>query len=350
MINRFIRKKISLIILMFFFSTLLTSCIVISTPAPDIEVIKASNQYNTALYANDEGSNGFFVKRKKDGIIGCYLVSWNDETRKIDTSTMSHEEIVFDIEDEHLKEAEITDFELLNVYIDTYYYVYFMANEKIYEYVLDYTNDSLFLMPLHFSYINFREVTPLVDGFNNVVNARYNSIIIEKEEENILEEISNESIINVFGMNYLYLNEDKHLVYQNISKNKPVTHIFIEKEINVIHSIMNNNYAIVLTDENKLYKLNYNDLTIKEVEVVSPEYIVSTINNNYFAVVDQGIIKVYNYMLDLVGEITPIEPTSNIVGLCLSFEGAAKYKKLVLTTAYLNGNVLYSTVDEIKLS
>ena len=74
------------------------------------------------------------------------------------------------------------------------------------------------------------------------------------------------------------------------------------------------------------------------------------INNNDFAVVDEGIVKVYNYMLDLVGEITPIEPTSNIVGMSLSFEGAAKYKKLVLTLAYLNGDVLYSTVDEIKLS
>ena len=55
-------------------------------------------------------------------------------------------------------------------------------------------------------------------------------------------------------------------------------------------------------------------------------------------------------MLDLVGEITPVEPTGNIVGLSLSFVGSVKYKKLVLTTAYLNGNVLYSDVKEIKLS
>ncbi len=350
MFNRFIKNKISLVILILFLLPVLTGCIVVSTPEADVEVIKAVNQYNTALFANDEGSNGFFVKKEEKGVIGCYCVTWDEKTGKIDTSTMSNGELVFDVEDEHLKENEITDFELLNVYIDTYYYVYISANDKIYEYVLDYTNDSLFLMPLHFSYINFREVNPLIDGFNIVINARYNSIIIEKEEENILEEVKNEDLINVYGLNYLYLNENKHLVYQNISKNKPITHTFIEEEVEVIHSIMNNNYAIVLTNNNKIYKLNYSDLSIKEIEIVNPEYMVSTINNNYFAVVDDGKIKVYNYMLDLVSEVIPTEPTSNIVGLCLSFEGAAKYKKLVLTTAYLNNQVLHSTVDEIKLS
>lgn len=344
------KTKILYLISMFLLMISLSGCISIMTPVPDIEVIKATNQYNTAVFANDEGNNGFFVKRIVDGVIGCYNVSWNDETNKIDSSTIGGGELVFDVEDEHLKLYNITDFELLNVYIDTYYYVYFLANEKIYEYVLDYTNDAMFLFPLHFSYINFREVNCLVDGFNQVVNARYNSLIVEKDDENLLEEVSNESLINVYGLDYLYLDENGYLKYQNISKNNPIVHTFIEEEVKVVHSIINNNYANVLTENNKLYKLNFSELTLKEIDTVNVEYMVSTQNNNYFALVDEGIIKVYNYMLEMVVEITPTQPTSEIVGLCLSFDGSSKYKKLILTTAYLNDNVLYRVEEEIRLS
>lgn len=344
------RTKILLPLIIFFLIISLSGCINVSTPVSDVEVIKATNQYNTAVFANDEGNNGFFVKRIVDGVIGCYNVSWNDETNKIDSSTLSGGELVFDVEDEHLKTHNITDFELLNVYIDTYYYVYISANEKIYEYVLDYTNDSVFLLPLHFSYINFREVNPLVDGFNKVVNARYNSIIIEKDSENILDEVANESLVNVYGMNYLYLDENGYLVYQNISKNNPVLYTFIEEEVKIVHSIMNSNYAFVLTETNKLYKLDFSSLTTKVVDVIKPEYMISTITNNYFVLVDDGKIKVYNYMLTLIDEVIPTQPTSEIVGLCLSFERTSKYKRLILTTAYLNGNVLYRVNDEIILS
>lgn len=343
-------KKLILTFLIVLLTLVLTGCVNIINPVEDIEVIKAVNQYNTAVFANDEGNNGFFVKRKVNGVIGCYCVSWNEETGKIDASTMSHGELVFDIKDEHLEENDIIDFELLNVYIDTYYYVYFKANDKIYEYVLDYTNDSVFLMPLHFSYINFREVNPLVDGFDIIVNARYNSIIIEKDSLNILDEVSNESLIYVYGMNYLYLDANGYLVYQNISKNNPILHTFIEEEVKVVHTIMNGNYAVVLTENNKLYKLDFKSLTTKVIDVVNPEYMVSTITNNYFVLVDDGKIKVYNYMLELISEVVPTQPTSEIVGLCLSFEGASKYKRLVLTTAYLNDLVLYSTKNEIKLA
>lgn len=347
MINRFIRKKISLIILMFFLSPLLTGCIVISTPAPDIEVIKASNQYNTALYANDQGSNGFFVKREVEGVVGCYLVCWNELNNKIDTSIFGAGNLMFSTEDEHLKNYDIVDFELLSVYVSIYYYVYFSANDKIYEYVLE---DSSVFISDRFTYVNFREVNPLINGFNRIITTSYDTVIIDKEDENILEGINNESLVNVFGMNYLYLDENKNLIYENISKNKPIKHTFIEGETEVVYSILNNNYAIVLTSDHKISKLQYSDLSIQTIDVVNPEFIVTTLYNNYFAVVEEGVIRVYNYMLDLVGEVTPIEPTSNIVGLSLSFEGAAKYKKLVLTAAYLDGNVLYSTVDEIKLS
>lgn len=344
------RTKIFLPLIMFLLMISLSGCINVATPIPDVEVIKAANQYNTAVFANDEGNNGFFVKRIVDGVIGCYNVSWNEETNKIDSSTISGGELVFDVEDEHLKLHNITDFELLNVYLDTYYYVYILANEKIYEYVLDYTNDSMFLVPLHFSYINFREVNCLVDGFNQVVNARYNSLIVESDDENLLENIPNTSLVNVYGMNYLYLDENGYLVYQNVSKNNPVTYTFIEEKVEVVHCVMNNNYANILTTNNKLYKLNFDELTLKEIETINVEYMVTTVANNYFALVDDGKIKVYNYLLELVSEITPTQPTSEIVGVCLSFEGASKYKRLILTTAYLNDNVLYRVTDEIKLS
>lgn len=349
--NKLIKKtKIFLPLIMFLLMIILSGCISITTPIPDVEVIKATNQYNTAVFANDEGNNGFFVKRIVNGVIGCYNVSWNEETNKIDSSTISGGELVFDVEDEHLKLHNITDFELLNVYLDTYYYIYISANGKIYEYVLNYTNNSMFLIPLHFSYINFREVDCLIDGFNQVINARYNSLIVEKDDENLLENIPNTSLVNIYGMNYLYLDENGYLVYQNVSKNNPITHLFIEEKVEVVYSVMNNNYANILTTGNKFYKLNFNELTFKEIETTNVEYIVATRANNYFALVDDGKIKVYNYLLELVEEITPTQPTSEMVGLCLSFDGASKYKKLVLTIAYLNDDVLYRVVEEIRLS
>ena len=50
---------------------------------------------------------------------------------------------MFDINDEHLQTNGIKDFEILNVYIDTYYYVYISSNDKVYEYVLDYTGTKI---------------------------------------------------------------------------------------------------------------------------------------------------------------------------------------------------------------
>lgn len=346
MIIRFIRYKISLILLIGLVF-LLTSCVIISNPKPDIEVIKATNQYNTALFSNDAGNNGFYVKREVEGVIGCYRVGWDEETNKIDTTMIGAGELMFDVNNEHLKEYEITDFELLSVYINFYYYVYFSANNKTYEFILE-NNNSLFQDG--FSYVNFREVNPLMDGFDRIITTTYDTVIIEKDEESILEGVDNLSLVNIHGMHYLYLNENKQLVYENISRNKAIKHIFIEEETEVVYSVMNNNYAIVLTSDNKVHKLQYSDLSIKSIDVVNPEYMVTTINNNFFAIVDDGKIKVYNYMLDLIEEITPVEPTSNIVGLCLSFEESLKNKRIVLTTAYLNNFVLYRTVDEIKLA
>lgn len=345
MVIRFIRYKISLILLIGL-TFLLSSCVIVSNPTPDIEVIKATNQYNTALFSNDDSNNGFYVKRKVDGVIGCYLVNWNEESNKIDTTMIGNGELMFDVNNEHLIDYEITDFELLSVYINFYYYVYFTANDKIYEFVLE-NNSGLFQGG--FTYVNFREVNPVIDGFGRIITTSYDTVIIEKDEESILEGVDNKSLVNIHGMNYLYLNENQQLVYENISR-KAIKHIFIEEATEVVYSVINNNYAIVLTSDNKVHKLQYSDLSIKTIDVVNPEYMITTLYNNYFAIVDDGKIKIYNYLLDLISEITPVEPTSNIVGLSLSFEGALKNKKVVLTTAYLNNLILYRKVDEIKLA
>ena len=79
MVIRFIRYKKSLILLIGL-TFLLSSCVIGSNPTPDIEVIKATNQYNTALFSNDDSNNGFYVKRKVDGVVGCYLINWNEES------------------------------------------------------------------------------------------------------------------------------------------------------------------------------------------------------------------------------------------------------------------------------
>lgn len=344
--NRSIKNKISLMILIMLFFTMLTSCVITPTPAKDVEVIKSVYQYNTALYANDDGSDGFFVKREVGEVIGCYLVGWNEETNKIDTSMIGAGHLIFDVEDEHLKQYEINDFELLSVYIDLYYYVYFSANDKIYEYVLEYNS----FLPGDFSYVNFREVNPLMDGFNRVITTPYDSVMIGKDDESILDNVDNESLINIYGSHYLYLNEENHLIYTNSSKTKPVVYPIIEEETNIVHSIMNNNYAIVLTSNNKIYKFQYSDLSIDVIDVVNPEFMISNMNNNYFAIVDEGKIKIYNYMLELISEVIPTQPISEIVGICLEYKGSIKNKKLILSLSYLTDNVLYRTVDEIKLS
>ena len=69
-------KKLLLVITILF-GLILTGC---SKEKPDVEVVKAINQYKTAVFANDEGNNGFFVKRNVNGVIGCYYVNWNDLT------------------------------------------------------------------------------------------------------------------------------------------------------------------------------------------------------------------------------------------------------------------------------
>ena len=193
-------KKLLLVITILF-GLLLTSC---NENKPDVEVVKADNQYKTAVFANDEGDNGFFVKRNVNGVVGCYYVNWDDSTNKIDDSALSNGELVFDVNDEHLQTQGIKDFEILNVYIDTYYYVYISSNDKVYEYVLDYTNSSIFVLPLHFSYINFRAVDVLMDGFGQVVNARYNSLIIETTDENLLDDVENSRLVNVYDLLLYY--------------------------------------------------------------------------------------------------------------------------------------------------
>ncbi len=329
---------------------LLTGCVINMTPVPDVEVEKANSQFHTAVYANDEGSNGFFVKRVVNGVASCYNVSWNDQTNKIDNTTLNNGQLVFDTNDEHLQMFGITDFELLGVHIDTYYYVYFQANDKIYEYVLNYTNSSMLIFPMAFHYINFREVNIKLDGLNDIVPARYNSLIMELDDENLIDDIPNSNILGIYGLNYLYLDQNGYLVYQNISKTQPVQHVFIEDKLDIVHACLNSNYAYVLTKDNKVYHLNFEDLTMSNIESTPILYMTSTKAKNYFALVLEDKIVVYNYMLEPVTEIIPVQPTNQIVGIVLAFKGAASPKKLVLSLAYMNGNVLYQTVDEIKLT
>ena len=342
-----IMKKIVLIITILSL-ILLTSCT--NEVKPDIEVIKSPYQYKTAVYANDEGDNGFFVKRTVSGVVGCYYVNWSDETNKIDDDAISNGQKVFDVNDEHLQTYNIEDFEILSVYIDTYYYVYLQSNNKIYEYVLDYTNSAIFVIPLHFTYINFREVDCLVDGFGQVVNARYNSLIIEKGEENLFEDIENNKLVNVYGIQCLYLDEDNNLVYRNLSKTDELEdHIFIENVGDILYTSINNNYANIITN-NKIYKLDFKTFNIKEINVNNTQYVEVTSTNNYIAVVTKDSILIYNYMLELIKEIPYDSSLPEIVGVCISFIGSTNPKKLLITLAHLNGNVLYRTVEEIKLS
>ena len=339
-------KKLLLVITILF-GLLLTSC---NENKPDVEVVKADNQYKTAVFANDEGDNGFFVKRNVNGVVGCYYVNWDDSTNKIDDSALSNGELVFDVNDEHLQTQGIKDFEILNVYIDTYYYVYISSNDKVYEYVLDYTNSSIFVLPLHFSYINFRAVDVLMDGFGQVVNARYNSLIIEKTDENLLDDVENSRLVNVYGMRCLFLDDNNNLVYRNISKNnKEEDHIFIENVEEILYTSVNNNYANIIT-KNKLYKLDFVTYTIKEINVSNVEYVVVTSANNYIAIVSKNNILIYNYRLELIEELSIDNDASEIVGLCVSFIGSSNPKKLVITMAHLEENVLYRTQEEIKLS
>lgn len=339
-------KKLLLVITILF-GLLLTSC---NENKPDVEVVKADNQYKTAVFANDEGDNGFFVKRNVNGVVGCYYVNWDDSTNKIDDSALSNGELVFDVNDEHLQTQGIKDFEILNVYIDTYYYVYISSNDKVYEYVLDYTNSSIFVLPLHFSYINFRAVDVLMDGFGQVVNARYNSLIIEATDENLLDDVENSRLVNVYGMRCLFLDDNNNLVYRNISKNnKEEDHIFIENVEEILYTSVNNNYANIIT-KNKLYKLDFVTYTIKEINVSNVEYVVVTSANNYIAIVSKNNILIYNYRLELIGNLSIDNDASEIVGLCVSFIGSSNPKKLVITMAHLEENVLYRTQEEIKLS
>ena len=339
-------KKLLLVITILF-GLLLTSC---NENKPDVEVVKADNQYKTAVFANDEGDNGFFVKRNVNGVVGCYYVNWDDSTNKIDDSALSNGELVFDVNDEHLQTQGIKDFEILNVYIDTYYYVYISSNDKVYEYVLDYTNSSIFVLPLHFSYINFRAVDVLIDGFGQVVNARYNSLIIEATDENLLDDVENSRLVNVYGMRCLFLDDNNNLVYRNISKNnKEEDHIFIENVEEILYTSVNNNYANIIT-KNKLYKLDFVTYTIKEINVSNVEYVVVTSANNYIAIVSKNNILIYNYRLELIGDLSIDNDASEIVGLCVSFIGSSNPKKLVITMAHLEENVLYRTQEEIKLS
>ena len=339
-------KKLLLVITILF-GLLLTSC---NENKPDVEVVKADNQYKTAVFANDEGDNGFFVKRNVNGVVGCYYVNWDDSTNKIDDSALSNGELVFDVNDEHLQTQGIKDFEILNVYIDTYYYVYISSNDKVYEYVLDYTNSSIFVLPLHFSYINFRVVDVLMDGFGQVVNARYNSLIIEITDENLLDGVENSKLVNVYGMRCLFLDDNNNLVYRNISKNnKEEDHIFIENVEEILYTSVNNNYANIIT-KNKLYKLDFVTYTIKEINVSYVEYVVVTSANNYIAIVSKNNILIYNYRLELIEELSIDNDASEIVGLCASFIGSSNPKKLVITMAHLEENVLYRTQEEIKLS
>ena len=257
---------------------------------------------------------------------------------------------MFDVNDEHLQTQGIKDFEILNVYIDTYYYVYISSNDKVYEYVLDYTNSSIFVLPLHFSYINFRAVDVLIDGFGQVVNARYNSLIIEKTDENLLDDVENSRLVNVYGMRCLFLDDNNNLVYRNISKNnKEEDHIFIENVEEILYTSVNNNYANIIT-KNKLYKLDFVTYTIKEINVSNVEYVVVTSANNYIAIVSKNNILIYNYRLELIGDLSIDNDASEIVGLCASFIGSSNPKKLVITMAHLEENVLYRTQEEIKLS
>ena len=339
-------KKLLLVITILF-GLLLTSC---NENKPDVEVVKADNQYKTAVFANDEGDNGFFVKRNVNGVVGCYYVNWDDSTNKIDDSALSNGELVFDVNDEHLQTQGIKDFEILNVYIDTYYYVYISSNDKVYEYVLDYTNSSIFVLPLHFSYINFRAVDVLIDGFGQVVNARYNSLIIEATDENLLDDVENSRLVNVYGMRCLFLDDNNNLVYRNISKNnKEEDHIFIDNVEEILYTSVNNNYANIIT-KNKLYKLDFVTYTIKEINVSNVEYVVVTSANNYIAIVSKNNILIYNYRLELIGDLSIDNDASEIVGLCASFIGSSNPKKLVITMAHLEENVLYRTQEEIKLS
>ena len=339
-------KKL-LIVITILFGLLLTSC---NKNKPDVEVVKALNQYKTAVFANDEGDNGFFVKRNVNGVIGCYYVNWNDSTNKIDDSTLSDGELVFSVNDEHLQTHGIKDFEILNVYIDTYYYVYISSNDKVYEYVLDYTNSSIFVLPLHFTYINFRVVDVLIDGFGQVVNARYNSLIIEKTEENLLDDVENSKLINVYGMRCLFLDDNNNLVYRNISKNnKEEDHVFIENIEDILYTSVNNNYANIIT-KNKLYKLDFSEHTIKEINISDVKYVSVTDASNYITIISDSNILIYNYRLELIGELPIDAEESEVVGLCVSFIGSSNPKKLVITMAHLEGNVLYRTQKEIKLS
>ena len=72
--------------------------------------------------------------------------------------------------------------------------------------------------------------------------------------------------------------------------------------------------------------------------------------NNYITIIANNSISIYNYRLELIGEISSTDITSEIVGLCVSFIGSSNPKKLVITMAHLEGNVLYRTQKEIKLS
>ena len=91
-------------------------------------------------------------------------------------------------------------------------------------------------------------------------------------------------------------------------------------------------------------------MTIKEINVSNVEYVVVTSANNYIAIVSKNNILIYNYRLELIGNLSIDNDASEIVGLCVSFIGSSNPKKLVITMAHLEENVLYRTQEEIKLS
>jgi hypothetical protein len=189
-----------------------------------------------------------------------------------------------------------------------------------------------------------------MDGFGQVVNARYNSLIIETTEDDLLEDVENDKLINVYGIRCLFLDDENNLVYRNISKNsKEEDHVFIENVEEILYTSINNNYANIIT-KNKLYKLDFVSHTIKEINVSNVKYVAVTNANNYITIIANNSISIYNYRLELIGEISSTDITSEIVGLCVSFIGSSNPKKLVITMAHLEGNVLYRTQKEIKLS
>ncbi len=376
-----IRKKITLLLILAFGLFALFAC---SNKEREFVIVPSSKSFSSSHFTN---YRQVFVKEVRDDVLGLYTEIWNEETNAINSTLYSSE--VFTVKDENFVELGITDFNVVDVFTDkngNNYDVFIEANEKVYQVSLSYTNGGLWILPRVFHIDEkIKEVDYAKDGFGKYLYANtdgrpYENRFMDLSVEPIIENVENKNIyafspeyVGTYGDDftkhewwYFHRNNDGVLTcerryYTNEvptydEEGYRVNNILSEKiTLNLANIDIKSSrfllrdgtvYLIIITNDNRIIQVNTTTSQNKIIDVPEVNYWTFTYDHNYFALITNNQVLLYDYDLDLLNEYKFDFNVNSFGGVILeskfkSEEGKlGSYEYLYFDSAYLKGDTL----------